>query len=58
MFEKKFAAQVTIDLNISKPSNFFGNYFMVSPINFKFLIQRLLVEVFQGIAEVFRSISQ
>ena len=33
-FRKFFAAQETIDLNISLPINFFRKYFMAPPINF------------------------
>ena len=32
-FKKFFVAQETIELNISRPSNFFRKYFMAPPIN-------------------------
>ena len=38
-FKKSFAAQETMNLNISWPSSFFGKYFMASPINFSFLLK-------------------
>ena len=41
-FKKKFVAQETIHLNISRPSNFFGKYFMTLPINFSFLFKAYL----------------
>ena len=41
-FKKIFAAQETIDLNISCPSNFFEKYFMAPPINFNFLFKACL----------------
>ena len=37
--EKHFAAQETIDLNISWPSNISRKYFMAPPINFSFLFK-------------------
>ena len=37
IFQKKFVAQETKDLNISWPGNFFRKYFMALPINFSFL---------------------
>ena len=51
IFQKKFVAQMTIDLNISSPSNFCGKYFMAPPINFSFLFKQLIVAVFQGSAQ-------
>ena len=41
-FKKLFVAQETIDLNISRPSNFFRKYFMAPPINFSFLFKAYL----------------
>ena len=41
-FKNTFAAQETIDLNISWPSNFFRKYFMAPPINFSFLFKAYL----------------
>ena len=41
-FKNTFAAQETIDLNISWPSNFFRKYFMAPPINFSFLVKAYL----------------
>ena len=41
-FKKKFAAQETIDLNISCPSKFFRKYFMAPPNNLSFLFKAFL----------------
>ena len=41
-FKKIFVAQKTIDLNLSRPSNFFRKYFMAPPINFSFLFKAYL----------------
>ena len=41
-FKKFFVAQETIELNISRPSNFFRKYFMAPPINFSFLFKAYL----------------
>ena len=41
-FKKKFVAQETIHLNISRPNNFFGKYFITLPINFSFLFKAYL----------------
>ena len=37
--KKKFVAQETIDLNISRPINFFVKNSMAAPINFSFLFK-------------------
>ena len=42
IFKKLFVAHKTIDLNISRPSNFFRKFFMVPPINFSFLFKAYL----------------
>ena len=42
IFQKKFEAQETIDLNISWPSIFFGKYFMTPPISYSFLFKAFL----------------
>ena len=42
IFKEKFLGQETIDLNISRPSNFFRKYFMAPPINFSFLFKAYL----------------
>ena len=47
IFQKKFVAQETIDLNILRPSNFFGKCFLVPPINFTFLFQAYLEQQFR-----------
>ena len=41
-FKINFVAQETIDLNISCCNNFFGKYFMTSPISFSFLFKAYL----------------
>ena len=50
-FKKLFVAQETMDLNISRPSNFFQKIFHGPSHQFQFLIQGLLVAVFQGSAQ-------
>ena len=50
--KKKFAAQETIDLNFSWPSNFFRIYFMVHPINFSFLFKVYLQQYFSVVFKV------
>ena len=42
IFQKRFVAQKTNDLNISWSSNFFRKYFMAPPINFSFLFKAYL----------------
>ena len=48
-FQKKlnFVAQETIDINFSRPSNFFRKYVMAPPINSSFLFKALLVKSFR-----------
>ena len=48
-FQKKlnFVAQETIDINFSRPSNFFRKYVMAPLINSSFLFKALLVKSFR-----------
>ena len=41
-FQKTFRSPEPLDLNISWPINFFGKYFMASPINFNSLFMAFL----------------
>ena len=51
-FKKKIVAQETIDLSISRSSNFFGKYFMAPPINFSFLFKAYLLQYFRIVLTV------
>ena len=50
--KKKFVDQETIDLNISRPSNFFGKCFMAPPTNFSFLFIACLQQYFSVVLTV------
>ena len=52
IFQKKFVAQETIDLNISWPSIFFRKYYMTPPINFSFLFKVFLQHYFRIVLTV------
>ena len=52
LIKKKFVAQETIDLNISRPCNFFEKYFITLPINFSFLFKALLWQYFRVVLTV------
>ena len=51
-FQKKFAAQKNIDLNLLWLSSFFRKYFMAPPINFSFLFKAYLWQSFMVVLTV------
>ena len=52
IFQKKFVAQETIDLNILWPCNFFGKCFLAPLINLTFLFKAYLEQYFRVVLTV------
>ena len=51
-FKNNFVTQETIDVNISRPKNFFRKYFMAPPIYFIFLFKAYLQQYFRVVLTV------